>query len=129
MPLRMAEYTLGIYKHFRRFARQFVLYVGEPKLRMAPELIGPGFSSRYELVDVRQIDSDGFLRSSNINSNILAILGQVKDLQQTAQEVLARIAKLPLAESNGDATFSGTLRIVGSGRLRAERGPANACSD
>jgi hypothetical protein len=30
MPLRMAEYALGIYRQFRRFPRQFVLYVGKP---------------------------------------------------------------------------------------------------
>jgi hypothetical protein len=30
MPLRMAEYCLGIFRLFGRFPRQVVLYVGEP---------------------------------------------------------------------------------------------------
>ncbi len=34
MALRMAEYSLRIYRQFRRFPKQIVLYVGERKLRM-----------------------------------------------------------------------------------------------
>ena len=129
MPLRMAEYALAIYKQFRRFAWQFVLYVGEPKLRMSPKLLGPNVLFRYELVDIREIDSDEFLCSSHISSNILAILGRVKNLQQTALEVLAH--RKVTARRKGDcyATVSDTLRIKESGRLRTERGPANACSN
>ena len=37
MPLCMAEYALVVYRHFGRFPRQFVLYLGEPTLRMSPE--------------------------------------------------------------------------------------------
>lgn len=36
MPLRMAEYALGVYRQFGRFARQCVLYGGEPDLQMSP---------------------------------------------------------------------------------------------
>src|ERR1022692_979046 len=32
MPLRMAEYCLGVFRLFGRFPRQVVLYVGEPQL-------------------------------------------------------------------------------------------------
>ncbi len=30
MPLRMAEYALGVYRQFGSFPRQLVLYVDEP---------------------------------------------------------------------------------------------------
>ena len=95
MPLRMAEYALAIYKQFRRFAWQFVLYVGEPKLRMSPKLLGPNVLFRYELVDIRQINGNELLHSHALGSNILAILGQVNNPQQTAREVLVRIAQSP----------------------------------
>lgn len=37
MPLRMAEYCLGVFRLFERFPRQVLLYVGEAPLRMASE--------------------------------------------------------------------------------------------
>ncbi len=41
MALRMAEYSFGIYRQFRRFPHQIVLYVGEAPLRMTATLSGP----------------------------------------------------------------------------------------
>src|SRR5579885_3660507 len=34
MPLRMAEYCLGVYRQYGRFPRQVLLYVGEPAMQM-----------------------------------------------------------------------------------------------
>ena len=42
MPLRMAEYCLGVFRLFGRFPQQVLLYVGEEPLRMATELRGGG---------------------------------------------------------------------------------------
>ena len=39
MALRMAEYALAVYRHFRQFPQQIVLYVGGAPLRM-PEAAG-----------------------------------------------------------------------------------------
>src|ERR1035441_1728195 len=52
MPLRMAEYCLGIFRLFGRFPRQVVLYVGEPQLRMENELRGVDVLFRYGLIDM-----------------------------------------------------------------------------
>jgi hypothetical protein len=41
MPLRMAEYSLGVYRLLGRFPQQVVLYVGEPALGMQNKLLGP----------------------------------------------------------------------------------------
>src|SRR5580658_6924224 len=38
MPLRMAEYCLGVYRLFEKFPRQVLLYVGQAPLRMDGEL-------------------------------------------------------------------------------------------
>ena len=58
MALRMAEYSLGIFRLFGRFPRQLLLYVGEPPLRMENELRGPAVSFRYEAVDIRSLDGE-----------------------------------------------------------------------
>src|SRR5205807_9669039 len=34
LPLRMAEYSLRVYRRFERFPQQIVLYVGEAEMRM-----------------------------------------------------------------------------------------------
>ena len=47
MPLRMAEYCLGVFRLFERFPRQVLLYVGEAPLRMASELRGDDVWFRY----------------------------------------------------------------------------------
>src|ERR1022692_2000102 len=52
MPLRMAEYCLGIFRLFGRFPRQVVLYVGEPQLRMENELRGVDVLFWYGLIDM-----------------------------------------------------------------------------
>src|SRR2546425_4027759 len=44
MPLRMAEYCLGVFRLFGKFPRQILLYVGEAALHMDSELRGPGVS-------------------------------------------------------------------------------------
>jgi hypothetical protein len=58
MPLRMAEYCLGVFRLFGRFPQQVVLYVGEPQLRMKSELRGPGVLFEYRLIDIRALDGN-----------------------------------------------------------------------
>jgi hypothetical protein len=74
MPMRMAEYALAIYRSLGKFARQIVLYAGEPELRMETTLQGPGFSFRYEVIDLRDVDGDTLLASDNLGDNVLAIV-------------------------------------------------------
>ena len=38
--LRMAEYSLRVFRQFQRFPEQIVLYVGEAEMRMPTELAG-----------------------------------------------------------------------------------------
>jgi hypothetical protein len=71
MPLRMAEYALGVYRLLRQFPRQILLYVGQPPLAMPEELRGPDVLVRYRAVDFRQLDGDQLLESDNV----IAILG------------------------------------------------------
>jgi len=70
MPLRMAEYALGIRRIFGRFARQMVLYAGELDLRMGTSLQGPGFSFSYEVIDLRNLDGEALLASDHVGDNI-----------------------------------------------------------
>ena len=77
MPLRMAEYCLGVYRLFGQFPRQIVLYVGEAPLRMESELRGPDVSFAYRLIDIRTLDGDRLLESGEVGDNVIAILARI----------------------------------------------------
>ncbi len=94
IPLRMGEYALRVYRLYKRFPEQYVLYVGEPKLSMPSELVGPDFLCRFKIVDVRMLDEETLLQSPFDADNILAILTMHKDRRETIRRILERIAKL-----------------------------------
>jgi hypothetical protein len=69
MPLRMAEYCLGVYRLFDKMPRQVLLYVGEAPLRMESEIRGPDLSFRYRMIDIRELDGDRLLESEETRDN------------------------------------------------------------
>jgi predicted transposase YdaD len=122
MALRMAEYALRIYRQFRKFPKQIVLYVGEPQLRMTaslsePDSIKPDFAFQYTLIDIRDLDATELLASSHIEDNLLAILTRLQDRAATVRQILGRIAKLE--EPARRAAFARFLIISGLRRLAA----------
>ena len=63
----MAEYASRVYRIYQRFPRQYVLYVGEPELRMNTELAANDFLCRFTINDM--------------------------DRRETIRRILSRIAK------------------------------------
>ena len=98
MPLRMAEYCLGVFRLFGRFPRQVVLYVGEPQLRMENALRGPNVSFWYRLIDIRTLDGDRLLESDAVGDNVIAILARLRDHEGAVRKIVERIAGLAAAE-------------------------------
>jgi hypothetical protein len=98
MPLRMAEYCLGVFRLFGRFPQQVLLYVGEEPLRMATELRGGGLSFHYEAVDIRSLDGDRLLESEEVGDNVIAILAHLRDHKEAARKIVARLAGLKPAK-------------------------------
>ena len=94
MALRMAEYFLGVYRKYRRFPRQILLYVGEPELRMDKELKGPRLAFDYEMVDIRELDGEQLLESPWLSDNVIGILGRLSDRREAVRRVLRRISQL-----------------------------------
>src|SRR5258708_2435951 len=58
MALRMAEYALAIFRQFRRWPVQIVLYVGAAPLRMASGIDSDAVSFRYNVVDFQELDAE-----------------------------------------------------------------------
>jgi hypothetical protein len=109
MPLRMAEYCLGVIRLFEKFPRQILLYVGEAPLRMESELLGPDVSFRYRAIDIRDLDGDVLLESGQVGDNVIAILARLRDHKEAVRKVVARIAGLAAAERE---TALGQLLIL-----------------
>jgi hypothetical protein len=132
MALRMAEYCLRIYRQFRKFPKQIVLYVGEPKLRMNKTLSGPDarkpdFAFAYTLLDFRELDGAVLLASSHIEDNLLAILARLQNQTAAIRQILARIANLEEpARRAAFSQFSDNLGIEAAGTNDQGRSTKNA---
>lgn len=120
MPLRMAEYAIGIYRQFQRLPFQLVLYFGYPKLSMQDRLSGPDpnrpdFLCQYALIDFRDFESGPLLVSRNIADNLLAVLGRFQDKAATIRTILERIEGLQ--ESERPAAYDQLLLLSNLRRL------------
>jgi len=111
LPLRMAEYSLRIYRIHKQFPEQYVLYVGNQELTMPSALIGPNHICRYKIIDIRLFDEEMLLNSPFAGDNIMAILAIHKDRRETIRRILIRIAKLEVAAR--DAAFSNLMILAG----------------
>ena len=109
MPLRMAEYCLGVFRLFGRFPRQVLLYVGEAPLRMESELRADDVWFRYRAVDIRDLDGDRLLESQGVGDTVIAILARLRDHKDAVRRILERIAGLAAAERE---TALGQLLIL-----------------
>jgi predicted transposase YdaD len=115
LPLRMAEYSLRVYRVHQQFPEQYVLYVGNAEMRMSAELVGTNHVCRYTLVDIRTLDEETLLESPFAADNIIAILTHHRDRREAVRRILARIAKL---ESGArDAAFSKLMILAGLRKL------------
>jgi hypothetical protein len=115
MPLRMAEYCLGVFRLFGKFPRQVLVYVGEPPLRMENELRGPDVWFRYRVIDIRELDGDRLIESEEVGDNVIAILARLRDHGEAVRKIVGKIASLAAAER--EAALSRLLILAGLRRL------------
>jgi predicted transposase YdaD len=118
MPLRMAEYCLGVYRQLRRFPRQVVLYVGRPPLSMESELRGGDALIRYRTVDIRDFDGEWLLQSPEVGDNVIAILARWRDEREGFRRILERLAGLAAPER--ERSLSQLFLLAGVRRLERD---------
>jgi predicted transposase YdaD len=117
MPLRMAEYSLRVYRLFQRFARQILLYVGDEPMRMPAELAGPAHVCRYTIFDIRDLEAETLLSSPLTADVVIAILTRLRDRKTAVRRILSRIAQLTGEERA--TTFAQLLILSGLRSLEA----------
>ena len=75
MPLRMLRYYTDLaLEHENEEIEQHLLYIGKAPLTMPDNVEARGWRYCYNVLDVRQLDSEDFLRSENPDALVLAIL-------------------------------------------------------
>jgi len=109
MPLRMAEYCLGVFRLFGKFPLQALLYVGEAPLQMERELRGPDVWFQYRAIDIRDLDGDRLLESEQVGDNVIAILARLRDDKDAVRRIVEKIAGLAAADRE---TALGQLMIL-----------------
>jgi len=115
MPIRMAQYSLSVYRVHAIFPEQYVLYVGSAPMRMPSELAGSNHVCRYQIVDIRDLDAETLLKSPFPADNVIAILARYSNKMETIGRILSRIAKLEKSEA--ERVFSKLAIIAGLRRL------------
>ncbi len=93
MAYRVAAYHLLIALRHRKPVRHVVLYVGQKPMRMASRLDTGSMQFACEMLDIREIPVDEFLRSGTAEDYVLAILAG--GAEQRAPEILSGILALP----------------------------------
>jgi len=116
LPLRMAEYSLLVYRLHQLFPELFVLYVGSEELRMPSELVGPNISCRYTIVDIRTFDAETLVNSPFPADAVLAILARYSERPETIRRILARVAKMGKGPELNEA-FSKLMILAGLRKL------------
>jgi len=98
MPIRMAKYALEVFRKYKQFPRQTMIYVGEAPLKMEDELRGPDLWFRYRALDIRELDGERLLKRDAVGDNILALLAGCSDNRTAVRTTLEKIARLPAGE-------------------------------
>jgi len=79
MPYRMLRYWLDITQTTNLPIKQYLIYIGKDKLRMKNNILKDGVNYVYNLIDMRSIDCEYFLKEDTPDSLVLAVLCDFKD--------------------------------------------------
>ncbi len=93
MPLRMAEYSLGVYRLHNEFPRQILLYVGRETMQMADRMEWHAGSFTYRLIDLREIHSQPLLASPDTSDNASSILTRFSNQRRAVEQMFAKVAQ------------------------------------
>jgi predicted transposase YdaD len=118
MAIRMAKYMLRVREQYDRFPKQFLLYVGEAKMKMPRSLKSPDLTFRYQQVDIRRLDAERLLASPWVSDNVIAILAKLKDRREAVRRMLRRISQL--SGDTRSVAFQQLSILAGLRRLGAD---------
>jgi len=91
MPLRMMRYFTDIAFISDLPIKQYMIYIGKEKLNMSNIIKGIDFEYKYNIIDMKTIDCEKFIKLDTPDSLVLAILCDFKD--KNPQDIVNYIIK------------------------------------
>ena len=91
MPLRMLRYYTDIKYISKLSIKQYLIYIGKEKLSMKDSISDFDINYKYNIIDMKNIDCEEFIKIDTPDSLVLAILCDFKDKKE--QEVINYIIK------------------------------------
>ncbi len=107
MNMRMLEYFGILYRKYKLPIKQYVIYIGKDKMNMSNTIIEEDLNFKFEIIDIRSINYQEFIKSDIPEFVILGVLAQFgKDSPETASKnILERIDTI----TNTDERYKNTL--------------------
>ena len=94
MPERMFKYYYAIVEKYKKEPTQIVLFVGKGKPPPS-ELKTPKLTLRYEVLDMKRIDQDVFIKSQKPEEVVAAVLaGKYREKPEAFSKVVKRISEI-----------------------------------
>ena len=75
MAYRMAEYLIMLSRKHKMAVQQYVIYIGEAKMRMTNKLKLKRLTFSYDIIDISNVDYNVFLASKDPEEILFALLG------------------------------------------------------
>jgi len=111
MHLRMLRYYDDILFQYEEYSvKQYLLYVGKEKCYMRSKIKRDKIDFEYDIIDIRDIPCESFLKSNDPSAVVLAILCDFegKDKQMVVNTILKRLIEL----STDEVSFRNYLEKV-----------------
>ncbi|MEZ5479141.1 MAG: hypothetical protein R3E95_17155 [Thiolinea sp.] len=119
MPLRMLRYYTDIQFGWpQEEVRQYLLYIGSDKLRMASTLKTPNLEYHYQILDIHTVDCEILLRRDDPDALVLAILCDFRgrNPQDVVNYIVKRLHELLKDDSAGFRNYFTMLEILSENR-------------
>jgi predicted transposase YdaD len=98
MPERMFKYYYAIVEKYKKEPTQIVLFVGRGKPQPS-EYKTPKLTLKYEVLDMKRIDPDVFIKSEKPEEVVVGVLaGKYRERTETFSKVVKRISEIVKSE-------------------------------
>jgi predicted transposase YdaD len=94
IPFRMLEYLVLVARMHGRVPKQVLLYVGRKPLQMANLFEWADGVARYTLIDMRDVDGELLVASSEPSDNVLGILARLGNHRAALRSILEKVSRL-----------------------------------
>ena len=100
MLYRQLRYFVEIQKIYQEYEiYQYVIYIGKEKLNMNNRLIKHNINYSYDIIDMKQLNCEEFLKIDTPEALVLAILCDFEDERKTIRKILSRLLEITKNEN------------------------------